>query len=41
MSHGSKFLLGLELELGDSWLIDTFYAVLISHYAAPGIIQMV
>ena len=24
MSHGSKFLLGLELELGDSWLIDTF-----------------
>ena len=24
MSHGGKFLLGLELELGDSWLIDTF-----------------
>ena len=24
MSHGSKFLLGLELELGESWLIDTF-----------------
>lgn len=38
MSHGSKFLLGLELELGDSWLIDI---VLISDYAAPGIIQMV